>query len=823
MPRWALVSRQVTASTVPRLRVNARHSPLQCQRYTTTKSHEDRLVRKPSSADEQLLRLKEGDAGLIRDPTSSSADYDALNFILAGYEAQPKRRVGVRQRIPRAKTEPHVSRHNENRAIEAPKTASTPSSDKRTAETRRRERNLRNTSQKPTQATTHLRPILSPRKAGKKALRLVYRRIRANTVHVEGLPHKYASVNVRRELSSPFALSFWRTRFTKLARKYDVHVRHEYEGSDSAPHLDYRAALWVDMVKSDITAGREQTSIKRIADDASQPSEKIWMTMALYLLHHDVEMVPGFLRWSHGLAFSPAECVTDCLQYLAQYHTLETSDSEKIQDLARLFGVLGQRKPKDPLAFHSSFVRLLLPHCTHEQVSEMYRVIKAHQVKVHPNSLLHLTAFFAKNEHFDQALDVLLAAHAAGADLRSVPFRSACSTLLRRAMRQPGGLRVCLRLIDNLVSIGLQLNNQLCNIVMLNAVEAGDLDTAFSIYTSLVDHGLKADAHTYAIMLKGCKMRIDDAETLNDIVRSAIRDINVLQNTVVASEILHCLALHHARQTPEQAFATISEAFLELFDPGPLLELGVPFPSTRPSDAEAKLLVPPPQAVTVMLNTFLHHASHITATRAAQEQMYDIYQRYRELALSNQEPFASLVATDYVSNAFLVAFNRTRRTLVHSAQVVRDMQKPPRTDSKETGEWTKLKQCQPTVITWTIFLNGFRQHGQLKLAAQVLNYMRSKGIEPDNVTWNSLVAGYANDQDFEGVFDTLRNMEASGAVWDHWTYGGLKRLRDQWRLNQEMEKVRRMKKLDFTGELRESLERRLADGKDDLAVHIPRE
>lgn len=773
-----------------------------------------------SSADEQLLRLKSGDAALVRDPQSPSARDDALDFILAGYEAQPRSTGNARQHWNEATARQAKNTKRTEKIDDGTPSVdlTSPSSDRKTRKQRIRQSTSLSTSQRSALADPHGKSRTTSQRFDRKIERLVSRRIRANAIHPKNLRPRYASVNVRRALPSPFALTFWRTRFAPLARKYDVHVQDDHKDLKNKPHRDDRVASWVAAMKADLNADRELVCISRIGEETIQPPSRIWMTLALYLIRYEIEILPDFLRSSHALPWAHAECVADCLQYLAQHYATDSGRHRQMQDLVNLFGLLAQRAPDDPLALYTNFVRLLIPHCTHEQVSEVYRVIKVHGVRVHGNTLLHLTTFFAKNEHFDQALDALLAAHAAGADLKSVPFRSACSTLLRKAMRQPGGLRVCLRLVDNLVGIGLQLNNQLCNIIMLNAIEAGDLDTAFSIYTSLVDHGLKPDAHTYAILLKGCKMRIDDADTLNDIVRSAVRDIDVLHHPVVASEILHCLALHHTKQNPEQAFAIVLDAYAELFNTTPLVELGVPIQADRSQAARSKKSPsPPPQAISVMLNTYLYHASQVTGTQAALEQVYDIYQRYRGLALSGQEPFATLIGSDYVANGFMMAFNRNRRTLIHSAQVIRDMQQPlPSTNSSPEK---RLRQCPPTVISWTIFLHGFRQHQQMKLAAQVLHYMRSRSIEPDNVTWNSLIAGYANVQNFEGVFDTLRHMEAAGAVWDEWTYSGLRRLRDQWRLREELEQVRRMKKLDFTGELREGLERRLAEPEDEVVPH----
>jgi pentatricopeptide repeat protein len=113
------------------------------------------------------------------------------------------------------------------------------------------------------------------------------------------------------------------------------------------------------------------------------------------------------------------------------------------------------------------------------------------------------------------------------------------------------------------------------------------------------------------------------------------------------------------------------------------------------------------------------------------------------------------------------------------------------------------------VQTWSIFLLGFTQHGQMKLAEQVQTYMRKQGIEPNHVTWNTLIRGYAQVQDAENAAATLREAERAGMVWDVWTHKGLRRLRDRRKLEEELRKLRVADQLDFTGELKEGIAHRL--------------
>lgn len=82
--------------------------------------------------------------------------------------------------------------------------------------------------------------------------------------------------------------------------------------------------------------------------------------------------------------------------------------------------------------------------------------------------------------------------------------------------------------------------------------------------------------------------------------------------------------------------------------------------------------------------------------------------------------------------------------------------------------------------------------------------MRSKGIEPNDVTWNTLITGYARAQDVEGTFDALREAERSGYLWNRWTEDGVKWLRDRGRVAREMERreaLRQGRDLDFSDDI----------------------
>ena len=629
-----------------------------------------------------------------------------------------------------------------------------------------------------------------------------------NRARATGIRIRTKFVNVRsRRNPHDFYSASWNINFARIQKLYDKAYHGITKSAAVTPKLDSQAIEWVDSTLSHLKSSTKPLRILTIFDKRKSTALQRWQQVAIWLLYHEKERMVDFLRATNVEPYPPLTCMEDSMQYLAT-HFSQVDDSMRgkhLQSLGRLFIDIANQRGLNRLRMDGSFFRLLIPHCTNEQINEFYRTIKLRHVKVSWHTFLHFATHFAKHDRFEQALDAILEAKSAGAALHSYALRSTCATLLRTAIRLPGGLRATMRIVSNLVKIGLPLNIHLCNIIMLNAVEAGDLKTAFSIYHSLVEHGLNADAYTYCILLKGCKANIDDAETLNTTIRSAIQGTTVAEHIVLATEILHCLAVHHTRKTPENAFETVSNAYALLFNLEPLEKLGLPLPKPSQPFGQAQPKLQPNQyALGIMLATYLDQYFAHNRTTAL---VYDLYLRLRALVEIGEEPFNTLAETDHVANTFLSAFIRTKKGLLYATEVIKDMQRP-------LPPAAKAKQCQPTTHTWSIFLHGFTRHRQVTLAEEVLIYMRGKGIEPNQVTWNTLLGGYAAAQDLDGTLDALRRAEADGLAWDEWTMGGLRRLVDQQKLKDRYREQRLAASLDFTKDLKDSLGERLSSSEE---------
>lgn len=565
----------------------------------------------------------------------------------------------------------------------------------------------------------------------------------------------------------------------RFVQREDTEGRHrQADEKDVLPVLPPSTIDGVEQIYAALDEGADITPLFT-NDHISCRPQTLWQPVTLWFMHYDPVTALDIVLAVTGryLYYWQSRMALQCL--VAQYRHRDDR-ATNLKRLVEELAAFARREPRiERLTFNGTFYNFIMDYLTDEAISRLYENLKINEIiRQSSSTWLHFTSSFLDRHMVENALGALLQAKNADPDIKSAHFFRLCSRLLRAANSMPGGLRACIRIVDKLVGVGLTLNNNFTNIVMLNAVEAGDLKTAMEIYHSMRDHSLRPDDYTFAILLKACKSSIDDAELLNETIREALGRIDVLKAPVVASEILHCLALHHTKHHPGNTFEIVADAYAQLFRLDAPRLVGLLPSKLSYVENQDGLHRPHPRSrdIYVLLATFLEQSFKKTGTI---DQAYEIWQRFKNAIEAGQEPFASMVKSDHIFNAFLCAFVETKRGLLYAAEVVKYMQAPDEADAKH-------HRIRPTVQTWSIFVHCLARHGQMHLAEQLLTYMRGKGMQPNDVTWNTLLGGYAEEQDLEGVMDTIRRLEAAGNVWDEWTFGNLRRYRNSGDVEAEL-------------------------------------
>ncbi|KAK4575384.1 hypothetical protein LTR86_001238 [Recurvomyces mirabilis] len=672
------------------------------------------------------------------------------------------------------------------------------------------------------------------------------------------------TISIRSELrTSAVFSSDWNTRYCKISASYDRILSISGQDVANSPELHFtpEASRRVERIVGQMDENPDETiRMKRFAQEYNKLERELWSETALWLLCYDKVKLMTFLRLTHTMLYPPINWIEDCYSVLAKSfdqgyqlrparfgalskasssHEIANAESggkeatrRNFRELAKIMLLLMDRETNEQFIFIGGWVKLLLPWVSNEQVLELWANIKFDKVKMHQYTYLHFSEHFAKSGQIERALEALLEAARLGGPrfVETVAFRYGCSTLLRRSANEPDGLRVTLRLVEHLAGLGLKLNSDLYTIIMLNAVDAGDLETMQNVYRAMQEQHILPTKFTYAVRLKACKLDVDNAGMLRDVIEEAIQFGDLRTNSIVCFEIMHCLALHHSKHNPDTAFATLSAAYDQFYDRAPLEQIGLPLSAPPPparnlSSDSPKRMQPTRHILGIMLWTYLAHNSEA-------KEASTMYNRWREIIQSGAETDRALIScveTPHFSNIFLQHFMRSKHTLLQATRVVKDLQTPLSPSSATSTAALKSIQSPPNIHTWSIFLHGFSARGELKLAEQVLTYMRKRQMEPNVVTWTSLITAYARNQNEEGLVDVLRRSEQSGLVWNDWTRKGVGRFRDQERLREALRRQRLERELDFSGDLRAELEERLGGswegegegGKDGMPERVP--
>ncbi|KZF25610.1 hypothetical protein L228DRAFT_244484 [Xylona heveae TC161] len=590
----------------------------------------------------------------------------------------------------------------------------------------------------------------------------------------------------------------WTRAFSAINSEYD---HHNVSSALRRPVKFHRnKEHWVEGI---LASGFDRKGMseewRELSDSARRQR---WPHIMLWSLQHSPEYALVFLEATHMAPFPPGYAVADSLDHIISYYFQgkDAIEEKVIDELIRAICLLLNRGPSPVPDLHQQTIYRLLQRCTEKQAITLYDALNTAKVPLHENTLLQFAAFFSRTAHFGRATRALQLLAQQEADLSSDKVLSVSVTLLRKSAEQGNGYSLSSRILAELLEIGLRPNLVVYNVIMLNAFEAGDSATGWRVHDLLLKNAVKPDKFTYSILMKEAKASAN-IEVINRIATNARNDGVLFNNPHVITELLGAIYAFHKKRkrTRADAFQALLSAFKAFFDIQPLVDLGLAPVTSQPSstpesvdsatekiepiyetgaqkDAGFSPMQASPQSLTIMLTAFLERCpSHKLISQ--------LFTRYRELIDQGHPLISQLAETDHTANCFLKGLGRFSETLHLCPMVIEQMLGPP-TDSSQSSSHHGSPvgtghRAEPTVQTWSILLYAFHRHGQPAAAEKVLSMMSKRGVCANQVTWNSLVNGYAQMQDVEGVVSAMKRMEQEGWEVDNWTLEGLGKVVDR--------------------------------------------
>jgi pentatricopeptide repeat protein len=492
-----------------------------------------------------------------------------------------------------------------------------------------------------------------------------------------------------------------------------------------------------------------------------------------------------------------------------------------------VFGLL-QIGPKDYLHIsqHSTF--LLLSHADPFLLKKLYKIMTDIRHPLHQNTLMNFAYRFAKVGETDTVLEILQKLKLYGSDFNSPKMLSLCSKILDRSVRGPDTAYSDSDIFERMLGWGMQPNIITYNVLIKNSVDIGNHSTAWQIHDMMIESGIEPDTYTYSILLNDSKHRMDSEaiEAVMEIVRGkGLMSAHIVTDVLDAIFLLYRQKAkeHDQPSEPHAAFYHMLKVYMETFRIQPLARI-IPWISdilpnvqgleTSPIPQD-ELEQPPMPTQALMISAFLYGLRDAWAVK-------QFYNHFRLLISTSDPVIADFLETTHIWNSVLLALGKFPDTLGDCTAIVGDMLAPStvgedplasqiepessliggtfEAQSKVEGsendvEISKSQRLvdsnptqdslpqlsetleekprrphippKPDVRTWSILLKIFMNQHQTRAAAKVFTMMQEKGIiEPNFVTWTSLVNGYARVQDTKNTADVISRMERAGLEVD---------------------------------------------------------
>jgi pentatricopeptide repeat protein len=326
-------------------------------------------------------------------------------------------------------------------------------------------------------------------------------------------------------------------------------------------------------------------------------------------------------------------------------------------------------------------------------------------------------------------------------------LRWSCALLLRTSMSENHEYHETPGIVAAIVGMGIKMDTTLYNVVMHNAMDAGDYATAFKVFNALEGNGLKADKYTYSILLHGCASQSNPA-MFSQFAEHCAEVAKDTQDVWLATEYLYYLYIRHQTGSDKAHNRDILlHAYIRFFDATPLKispnlnkQAKRLVPDKQPSSVDSAELQPPPVALYIVLQSQIQ-----AALATSDKRVLNLYTRFKLFVQKNNDPiYTALAQNPTIWNAFLLAFCQ-KQQFASASQLIKDM-----TDGSP----------QPNIYTWNIFMQAFFKTGQVQAAERVFEILRSRGIDPDQYTYGVLLRGYAKAQHVERIGETMQHVEA---------------------------------------------------------------
>ncbi|ORY59565.1 uncharacterized protein BCR38DRAFT_351128 [Pseudomassariella vexata] len=540
--------------------------------------------------------------------------------------------------------------------------------------------------------------------------------------------------------------------------------------------------------------------------------QKLWPRMMLAALDSSSAVFSAFVQATYDPSWSPIYVVEDIVRLIMLRVRLfgSAEQAAEKQELVDTAVFLLQLVPPKNLALEQDIIGRIVSLSTIDRATDLFNYLETHDYRFNSQTLLQFASRFAKsNEHKVIAAENLCyAARHRDFDINSPSAASVCTSLLtiEKGHPFPDGAAAPDELFKILLEAGFQPNLFTMTALMRNFCVRGHLKTAWTIFDLLLERGIEPDAHVYSILLKASKKELDISSIR--LIMSTVHS-KKLWSPIILNDFLDILYMHKERMAEpnsegifpfgrrqrktNNAFRPMLQVYAKFFRLAPLQKFW-PFPLedrlswmgaepgqkfATPITELAAALMPQPDHLLIEPDTItltLMLAANIRSLDQP-DAMLRTYNRFLNM-LDARDPLALQLIERHgtlVYDIFLRGLLQFRKCLDPAVRLVKRMLQLSKDEHLEHGKI--IRHPPPSVHTWTIMVNGFKNHKLPHGAVSMIRLMMTHGMQPNLHTWNALIAAFARAGNARGAVKAMRYLEASGLQPDQHTLDAFGHLR----------------------------------------------
>ncbi|CAJ2502563.1 Uu.00g099570.m01.CDS01 [Anthostomella pinea] len=566
----------------------------------------------------------------------------------------------------------------------------------------------------------------------------------------------------------------WKKDYSQSLQTMDSTFLFSGEDDDSS--------MWTSMREQD--AATLHAAWQRLD---TERRERLWPQMILSALNGKPGVLPSFVRATFDSSWCPSYVIEDMFYALFRA-TNVLSDGKRIEkETCKVAVKLLESCPPRYIGLEQTALLKIASPMSNDELVDFYQDLKRTEHPLHANTLLHFASHFAASaEHKLHAADIIYSlTEIPGFDINSPAAASVCTSLLTLNENGPlpEGHAAPDELFKLLLERGLRPNLLGLSALMRNFCVRGHIDTAWTIFELLLQHGIEPDTHVYSILFNGATQNMD--------IASARRILRVIGERGAWSPVIvnDCLEIirrdneaqqerrRRQRKKSSNAWRPMLQLYAKFYDLAPLQKLtlfplenvlvssSAPQKHTTPVSEMMASLPPQPESMlmqpdSITLSTML--GAHMRTIHGPSN-LRRYYAHFKHLVSAEDLTAVGLLEKHQtlVYDIFLRAFLQYKISLDFALDIVRTMLFRAKREKQQLG-YNRLYHS-PSVHTWTILLNGFKNHWQTEGAIHVLNLMSKTGdVQPNIVTWNALITSFALERDVRGAVKAMRYLEEAG-------------------------------------------------------------